>query len=399
MDEQYSNNDDFYRDLIVKALSEKASFEETKLLKKWIEEDADNKIYFNQIKSAWQLSSSIQPLTRFDAENAWQKAKIIIAEGNAANMNSRFNFAFIARIAAVLVFAFMLGGLATYVGFRKTINVGSIVQNSVNEISAPLGSKSKLVLPDGTIVWLNAGSKLRYSQTYNTNHRDVFLEGEAFFKVKTNPEKPFIVKTSEMSIKAFGTAFNVKAYPDEATITTTLVEGIVKIEGTDKNSKKFIVSLKPKQNLIYVKKIFSENTVSNKTETTGKAETTGQNTTTTSEDKSINKSKQEDFPVSVDSDIKTTLYTSWKDDKWTVEHEKMDQLAIMLERRYNVSFVFKSDVLKKYRISGIIRKETLEQVLDLLKLTVPMTYKIKEGIVTVDFDKERSINYLKTMQY
>jgi len=77
----------------------------------------------------------------------------------------------------------------------------------------------------------------------------------------------------------------------------------------------------------------------------------------------------------------------------------MDQLAKMLERRYNVSFIFKSDVLKKYRISGIIRKETLEQVLDLLKLTVPMTYKIKEGIVTIDFDKERSINYLKTMQY
>jgi ferric-dicitrate binding protein FerR (iron transport regulator) len=391
MDEQYSNNDDFYRDLIVKALSDKVSFEETRLLKKWIEENADNKIYFNQIKSAWQVSSSIQPLTRFDAENAWQKAKIIIAEGNTANMNSRFNFAFIARIAAMLIFAFMLGGLATYVGFRKTINVGSIVQNSVNEISAPLGSKSKLVLPDGTIVWLNAGSKLRYSQTYNTNHRDVFLEGEAFFKVKTNPEKPFIVKTSEMSVKAFGTAFNVKAYPDEATITTTLVEGIVKIEGTDKNSKKFIVSLKPKQNLIYVKKSFSEHSVSNKTEPKD------QNIAITNVDKS--KSIQEDIPVSVDSDIKTTLYTSWKDDKWTVEHEKMDQLAKMLERRYNVSFIFKSDVLKKYRISGIIRKETLEQVLDLLKLTVPMTYKIKEGIVTIDFDKERSINYLKTMQY
>ena len=76
MDEQYSNNDDFYRDLIVRALSDKVSFEETRLLKKWIEEDADNKIYFNQIKSAWQVSSSIQPLTRFDAENAWQKAKI-----------------------------------------------------------------------------------------------------------------------------------------------------------------------------------------------------------------------------------------------------------------------------------------------------------------------------------
>lgn len=395
MEDLHSNIDDFYRDLIVKALSDKASFEETQLLKRWIEEDTDNQIYFDQMKSAWQVSSSIHPLTRFDAENAWQKAKAIIEEENTDESDNRFDFAFIARIAAMLIFAFMLGGLATYFGFKKAINLSSIVQNSVNEISAPLGSKTKLVLSDGTKVWLNAGSKLRYSQTYNTNHREVYLEGEAFFKVQTNPEKPFIVKTSEMSVKAFGTTFNVKAYPDEATITTTLVEGIVKIEGTDKNSKKFNVSLKPKQNLIYVRKSFSENIGPIK------IEPKKQNIVTTSVDRSTidDKSKNESIPVSIDRDIKTALYTSWKDDKWTVEREKLDNLAVMLERRYNVSFVFKSDLLKKYRISGIIRKETLEQVLDLLKLTVPMTYKIKEGIVTIDFDKERSVNYLKIMQY
>jgi ferric-dicitrate binding protein FerR (iron transport regulator) len=396
MEELHSNIDDFYKDLIVKALSDKSSFEETQLLKKWIEQDPDNKIYLNQMKSAWQVSSSIQPLARFDVESAWQKAKAIIEEEEDVDqVDSRFDFAFLARIAAMLIFAFMLGGLATYFGFKKAINQGSIVQNSVNEISAPLGSKTRLVLPDGTKVWLNAGSKLRYLQSYNTDHRDVYLEGEAFFKVQTNPKKPFIVKTSEMSVKAFGTAFNVKAYPDEATITTTLVEGIVKIEGTDRNSKKFNVSLKPKQNLVYVKKSFAENIASIKTEAAK------QNVATESEAKNTikDKSKHESIPVSVDSDIKTTIYTSWKDDKWTIEREELDQLAVMLERRYNVNFIFRSDVLKKYRISGIIRKETLEQVLDLLKLTVPMTYKIKEGIVTIDFDKERSVNYLKIMQY
>lgn len=396
MEELHSNIEDLYKDLIVKILSDKASFEEIQLLKKWMEQDADNKIYFNQMKSAWQVSSSIQPLARFDAESAWQKAKAIIDEGeNMEETDSRFDFAFWMRIAAMLIFAFMLGGLATYFGFKKTISHDALVQNSINEISAPLGSKTKLVLPDGTRVWLNAGSKLRYLQSYNTDHRDVYLEGEAFFKVKTNPEKPFIVKTSEMSVKAYGTAFNVKAYPDEATITTTLVEGIVKIEGIDRNSKKFNVSLKPKQNLVYVKKIFAENMASTKTEAVKQNVAAEDETKNTIKDKP----KHENKPVSVDSDIKTTIYTSWKDDKWTIEREELDQLAVMLERRYNVNFIFRSDVLKKYRISGIIRKETLEQVLDLLKLTVPMTYKIKEGIVTIDFDKERSVNYLKIMQY
>lgn len=389
MDELHSSIDDFYKDLIVKVLSDKASLEEAQLLMGWIEQDADNKIYFNQMKSAWQVSSSIKPLTRFDAENAWQKAKAIIEKENTVKLNSRFDFAFVVRIAAMLIFAFMLGGLGTYFGFKKTINLGSIVQNSVNEICAPLGSKTKLVLPDGTKVWLNAGSKLRYSQTYNTNQREVYLEGEAFFKVKTNPEKPFIVKTSEMSVKAFGTSFNVKAYPDEATITTTLVEGVVKIEGIDKNSKKFDVSLKPNQKLIYLKKSFSENVAIKK------EEPKKQYVPTFIEDKL----KTANIPIGIDSHVETKLYTSWKDDKWIIEREELDQLSVMLERRYNVTFLFNSDGLKKYRISGIIRKETLEQVLDLLKLTVPLTYKIKEGIVTIDLDKDRSENYLKIMKY
>ena len=145
MDELHSHTDDFYRDLIAKALADKASFEETQLLKSWIEQSTDNKNYFNQMKSAWQVSSSIQPLTRFDAEKAWQHAKTLLeADENSDKIISRFDFAFIARIAAIIIFAFMLGGIATYVGFRKIINQGSIVQNSVNEISAPLGSKTKL---------------------------------------------------------------------------------------------------------------------------------------------------------------------------------------------------------------------------------------------------------------
>lgn len=389
MDKQYSDIDDFYRDIIVKVLSDKASLEEAELLKNWIEEDANHRIYYNQMKSAWQLSSSLHPFTRFNAETAWQKAKAIIAEENEASTATRFNFAFIVRLAAILIFAFILGGAATYIGFQKAIKSGQTAQNSVNKICAPLGSKSELVLPDGSKVWLNAGSKLTYSQNFNAVNREVNLEGEAFFKVKTNPEKPFIVKTSEMSVRALGTSFNVKAYPDEATITTTLVEGVVKIEGTDKTLKKFNVSLKPNQKLVYLKKSFTENVDINK------AEPRKQPMPTFIEDKL----KTATIPIGIDSHVETTLYTSWKDDKWIVEREELDQLSVKLERRYNVTFLFKSDGLKKYRITGIIRKETLEQVLDLLKLTVPLTYKIKDGVVTIDLDKDRSENYLKIMKY
>ena len=107
--------------------------------------------------------------------------------------------------------------------------------------------------------------------------------------------------------------------------------------------------------------------------------------------------RSKDVPVIKDSGIRTNLYTSWKDENWIIERVNLDKLTVMLERRYNVKFIFKSDMLRKYKISGTIRKETLEQILDMLSLTTPMKYEIKEGLITLDYDSSRSENYSKTM--
>lgn len=386
MENDFSNVDSDFHDLIVKVLSDIGSSEEIKILKEWIAKSPDNRTYFQQMSQMWQISSIIQEPNRFNADAGWEKAKQMIKAEETAKTSRLFNFSFIVRAAAIWALIFLLGGMTFYLGFRNTLKVSAILQASINEVVAPMGSKSQVFLPDGTMVWLNAGSKLRYSQTYNTNHRDVYLEGEAYFKVKTNPAKPFIVKTSEMSVKAYGTAFNVKAYPDEGTITTTLVEGIVKIEGADKDLKKFEISLKPQQKLVYTKKSFSANMNSHEMNKKG----------STAKSSGIS-SLIEDSPMVVDVGSKTSLYTSWKDEKWIVERERLDDLVVKLERRFNVTVVYKSEALKEYKISGIIRKETLEQVLDLLKLTTPLKYQIKNGIVTLDVDKSRSENYSKVM--
>jgi transmembrane sensor len=94
-----------------------------------------------------------------------------------------------------------------------------------NEIKTTNGSKTNLVLPDGTKVWLNAGSNMTYDKDYGVNIREVNLTGEAYFDVIKNPKKPFIIHTGKIDIKVLGTAFNVRCYPDEKNTETSLVRG------------------------------------------------------------------------------------------------------------------------------------------------------------------------------
>ena len=106
--------------------------------------------------------------------------------------------------------------LGIFLGLRKYNNASELSAQKINsEVSTRYGSKTNLVLPDGTKVWLNAGSKLNYDKNYGNAIREVSLTGEAYFDVVKNPEKPFIIHASKIDIKVLGTAFNVKSYPGE----------------------------------------------------------------------------------------------------------------------------------------------------------------------------------------
>ena len=134
------------------------------------------------------------------------------------------------KIAAVFVFAFLLGGTLAY----ELMFEYSVQADSHYEIEAPYGAKIAMNLADGTKVWLNAGSKITYDNSFNSSNRRIQLVGEGYFKVAKNAELPFVVEAGEVAVKAVGTAFNVKAYPDENLLETTLVEGKVDVSmGSD----------------------------------------------------------------------------------------------------------------------------------------------------------------------
>jgi transmembrane sensor len=387
MDMFLSTKENEIKEIIIKVISGCALPAEISGLQSWIASSKANEAYFNEINHAWQVSGSVSPNQRFNEEQAWDKNKALRNSSKNQGKAKKFRIYQVLKIAAILIVTFLTGGIVSYYTMRSVVLKNYLGQSSMNEVVAPLGSKSQVQLPDGTIVWLNAGSRLQYAQSYNTGHRNVYLVGEAYFKVKKNPQKPFVVNTSEMKIKAYGTSFNVKAYPEEGTITTTLVEGIVKLESTSKQVKKLEISLKPNQNLVYYK---SSAVANDEQKKELKKTSKPQDNTETVSPKTTD-------PVEIEEDVKTDLFTSWKDDNWVIEREELDKLVVMLERRFNTTFICNRDELMKYRVSGIIRKETLEQVLDVLKLTAPIRFTINKGSVTLETDQQRTENYSKVI--
>ncbi|TRZ79130.1 MAG: hypothetical protein D4R94_00100, partial [Chitinophagaceae bacterium] len=213
---------------------------------------------------------------------------------------------------AVLFFSYQL--------VFNTGNAGaSIASKNLNELTIHPGSRSKIVLPDGSQVWVNSGSKLSYASNFDGKIREVYLNGEAYFEVTKNPQKPFIVHTSGIDIKVLGTEFNVKAFDLEPTIEATLIRGSIEVLKKD-DANAGSVLLKPHEKLVY-QKLLEKNYYSK-----------------TSLDKEIVKAAPADLksliiikPISLnipDSDIKET---AWLKNKFVFEDETLANLAVRLE--------------------------------------------------------------------
>lgn len=291
----------------------------------------------------------------------------------------------VSRIAAVLILTISLSSLITYLVLNNKTDLFSSKNNNLIYISAPFGSRAMTILPDGTKVWLNAGSNLKYSTNYNSHTRIVKLEGEGFFDVITNPKKPFIVETKGVSIKAYGTAFNVKAYKEEKEVITTLVRGKVYIEGNDKQNKHFALQMKPRQSVtVLIDNHNLQNIQSNK-----------QIDNNFNSEKNIEADNSSEFngsKIKIDS-VKTELYTSWKDNRWLFRFERLEDLARKLERRYDVEIVFKDEAIKNYTFNGSLYDESIDQVFEAIKLIAPINYSINHKKITLNINNSLEDRY------
>lgn len=213
-----------------------------------------------------------------------------------------------------------------------------------NIVVTPVGGEYQLILSDGTKVWLNALSEIRYPIQFTGNSRKVYVSGEVYFEVAKNAERPFMVNVGDVEVKVLGTQFNIMAYADENNIETTLVEGAVRLKSRDVSGKLSSVNLKPNCQASYNR--YSK----------------------------IVEIKE----VDVDT------YVAWKNGKFIFEKDGLSNIMRKLERWYGVKVFFETQDLKDLRFSARIdRYGNIENILKKMEQTTKVRFEVKNNIVLI----------------
>ena len=236
-----------------------------------------------------------------------------------------------------------------------------------------MGSRTNITLPDGTNVWLNADSRLTYTSDFSVRNRDIFLSGEAYFDVSPHKSSVFTVNTRDLNVRALGTEFNVKSYPDEDVTETTLVSGTVEIAITDEGIAARPVLLKPKQRITYSR---AEDGIVSRPVETESTEIDVEDTIEASVKKLVHKPRLEVAKINYLEE-----YTSWKDGKLVFRGENLATLSRKLERFYNVNIFFKDDSIKEIYYTGTLEEVSIEEVLRAIATASNINYKLDKNKV------------------
>ncbi len=235
----------------------------------------------------------------------------------------------------------------------------------LEQLTTQKGSRSQIILSDGTKVWVNSGSRLNYPKQFDGKTREVELEGEAFFEVTKNDAKPFFVHTKTFNVKVVGTAFNVRAYAEEASAETSLIHGSVEIHFN--GSKDKMVILHPNEKLIVsapVKKI-QESAAKN---------------ADTNIDQTMFITK-----ASVTTEDSTITETAWVDNKLVFKNMSFDKTARELEKWFGVEIRFKNPDKKELNLRGKFEGESLDEILQSFQLTGKSFkyYRDENGVIWI----------------
>ncbi len=359
--------------LFTRCIAGKSSSSEYKEVYDLLQQNKEDKELYNTLYSTWLASGLNRDIENGTEERVW--AKIV---DNKDYAKSKYRFLKTAgKIAAIALILVSFG-----LNIAKLFKANDASQRLM-VVEAPKGAKSMVTLLDGTRVILNSGSKIEYSDNYNKNTRDVFLSGEAYFEVAKNKSLPFKVHAGNLIIKALGTVFNVKAYPEEKRIETTLVEGLVSIENLKESDHGTPVYLKPNQQAVYFK-------------TKAEIEVGSAEKTQLAMD-SVTKIEPKAPGTILNQTVVADFYTSWKDKQLVFSGESFGDFTLRLERLYDTKIVIADPEISQYKISGSIEQENLEMVLKALQLIVPIEYKFGNKQVTIYANRKLKNSFDKSL--
>lgn len=348
--------------LIARKLSGEASPEEIKELDALLKEHPEDAYFLSLLVDYW--ATPIAPVAEEDADPEAHFRYLL----NTANetgeepvYNSRRRY-----IRNILSIAAALAGLIIFSWWCVNLlrnQHNAPVAARIETIAKP-GAKSRLLLPDGSVVWLNSGSRISYPVNFTDSLREVELEGEAYFDVAKDPGHPFIVHTRDINIKVLGTAFNVKCYPGDNKTEATLIRGLVQVSRNG-GSRQEVLLLHPHEKVV-VKRV--------------------------QEDISANTS--EPLPIAVPDKMMvkhlkknatdtSVVETAWVYNKLVFDGEDFREISDEMERWFNVKISFNDSTVAGYRFHARFENENINDVLSALRLSLPFTFKINNNEVNI----------------
>ena len=322
-------------DIILKALKNAANEDERYRFNTWIEANDRHRCLWNELHQAWNDVREFNTGFNPDASRAWQQ---VVEKTKNQYLKQTRIIPLYWRAVAVAAAIFLIAG-ALYLGLRDSkIEQG---EAAYNIMYVPVGQRSQIALADGTSVWLNSGSRLQFPASFETDSRMVKLEGEAWFEVATDKNKPFVVQTLGLEVTVYGTSFNLTSYPNDAFDVVTLMSGSVSVASLGSGKEIF---LQPGQQISYLRNehLFAD-------------------------------------PLLADRETET----AWRDGRLVFDDMPLGELAKKLERRYGVTIRIEGENIEQLRFRGVFRRESLEQAIRALQLTAKFQYKIENDVVIV----------------
>lgn len=326
-------------------LAGELSVDEKNRVDEWRSSSAENELHFQQSMKAWESLSLLQEMEQFNAFEALAKVNARIGKSGSLRIIS-----FVKWAAAILLLPLLgYSGFLTYQynSLRDSLQEHIVMQ----KIYSRQGMVTQFQLADGTRVWLNSGSDLQFPCKFVGESREVILNGEAYFEVAKNKSLPFRVNARELKVEVLGTSFDVVSYKEENISEVILVEGKVQMSAKGHGAAGTRGMLSPGQ-----RGIFSE--------TTGKIST---------------------------EEVSVEKYISWREGNLIFRDDKMEEVVKRLSRWFNVEININDPEIKDYIYKATFRNENLLQVLNLLKISAPIDFRITErkALPNGEFTKQK----------
>jgi transmembrane sensor len=342
MNEAHHNNND---ELILKVFQGDASSEELAIVESWVFASPENRRHYAHLKNLWDASVNL-PLSTSDA------LQQVITKIKPDRSGKTFWMMW-QRVAAIILLPLLIAAAWLLVDRQHEEKA---LTSAYQTVSTPFGSFTSLELPDGSKVWLNSGSTLRYPSRFGSRSRKVYMQGEAYFEVHSDASSPFLVNTGVLTVRATGTRFNVSSYENDSAATVTLLEGKVSVEtpahggGTEATAH-----LLPQDHYTYDKKDGHSTVI-----------------------------HEEPYK-----------YIAWKEGKLVFRNDQLSEVARRISLQYHVEVEIHDPAIRKYRYWATFKNEPLNELLRLLKLTAPIDFRETEPVLLPDgsFSERKIVIY------